>query len=176
MDPSGQKLFSWNLGFNGEVSEEVRCFTLRDLRYVYSKMLSLLEAPSRQEEMKSNEFMCTQYPKPCVYTSKSIVYACIRTYQSIVYLCIHTPERWASVNVYTYSRALCLHVYALPRVCISTHTPEHCVCLCVYTHTHIPKHYICMCVYTYQIIKEYMCICTHTRALHMCMYTQQIVV
>lgn len=55
VDPSRQKLFSWNLGFNGEVSEEVRCFTLRDLRYVYSKMLSLLEAASRQEEMKSKK-------------------------------------------------------------------------------------------------------------------------
>lgn len=51
VDPSGQKLFSWNLGFNEEVSEEARCFALRDLLYLYSKMLSLLEAPSGQEEM-----------------------------------------------------------------------------------------------------------------------------
>lgn len=51
VDPSGKKLFSWNLGFNGEVSEEARYFALRDLCYVYSKILSLLEAPSRQEEM-----------------------------------------------------------------------------------------------------------------------------
>lgn len=121
----------------------------------------------------------------CIHASKSIVYACIHTYQSIVYLCIHTPERWASVNVYTYSRALCLHVYALPRVCISTHTPEHCVCLCVYTHTFQNTVYACVYIHTrslrstcaYARTPEHcICTCTHSRLLFKLVYIHQSIV